>query len=106
MPQRLAVGLASVSRYADQAERSRARVAIGSFAAREGYALVEVFDVVGEIVRDEATIAALSSLAARADAAVLLVGGFLPMLRLERLASGTALTVVPVPIGLEATKGS
>jgi hypothetical protein len=96
MVQPLAIGLIKVGNYADPVERRRSHVSIGAFAHVEGYALVETFEIVGEAVRDAATILALRHLAVRAEADALLIAEDVPSSVLHRVVQGITLTSVVV----------
>jgi hypothetical protein len=93
----LALGLVSVSPHAGHLERTRARIRLGSFASREGYALAETFVVDGRPVRDEATFAAMRRLVTRHDGLALLVDGDVPAAPARAALRGLFAAVVPLP---------
>lgn len=98
MLQPMAVGLVRVKGEGRQIERRHLRVVVGAFAHVEGYALLEVFEVAGWAVRDEANLASLVRLATRTNAQALLVADDVPVQVVALAVKETGLRRVSVPM--------
>jgi hypothetical protein len=66
----LAVGVVRVPAHASRRFRDRARTEVASYVDREGFALVQLFEVDGRGSRDTAALTAAAELAERVDAAI------------------------------------
>jgi urease gamma subunit len=73
------------------------RVSLALRAAREGYAMAEVFDVGDPLVKDEAVFAALEELAGRIDAQAVVIAGRVDRARVHDIADRVRLMVLELP---------
>jgi hypothetical protein len=93
----LAVGLVHLIHPSTEPNRSQARVALAAYAHREGYCLLETFELNGNALRDELALEALDELASRTGARVLLVRGRADLERIAPLAGRSGLRVHAMP---------
>jgi hypothetical protein len=70
-------------------------------AAQEGYALLETFDVVGEPTLDDSVYDAVEAMATWSEAWALIVSGAVDRLRVDGIAVGWGMVVLPVPLTVE-----
>ncbi len=94
----LAVAVLHVRREMTVREYRSARSALALRLAREGYALLESFDVTGDAVADESTYDALQDLAARTEVRAVVVSAGVSLERVTRIAQQQGLQVVPVQL--------
>lgn len=92
----LAVGLIRHHGDPPVAVRREARLAFTARAAVDGYAVVEVFEVDGRAMRDEATLTELGARAREAAAHVVLASEEIDRSRLEAVAGRMKIKVLPV----------
>jgi hypothetical protein len=93
----LAVGLVQVSSRATEPIRSQARVALAAYAHKEGYCLLETFELDGNAVRDELSLNALHELAGRTGARVLLTRGRPDPVRVQSLTRSRGMRIHAMP---------
>lgn len=96
----LAIGMLHIDPNTPVRQRSRARIRLGAFAYREGYALLETFEVAGLPVRDDATHHELMQLVARHSVRVVLAADDVPFRQIERLQGSGLVAVTLVPRGV------
>jgi len=107
MPQPLAIGLINAGSSVDRVTRRRSRTLIDRFAEREGYALLETFEVVGDVVQDSSTLTVLEHLAARVGVGTLLVDYDITCFESPRLLDvSMTLIVVSRPVGPHASQSA
>ena len=94
----LAVAVLRVRREMTVREYRSARSALALRLAREGYALLESFDVTGDALADESTFCALQELAGRAEVSAVVVSAGVSLERVHRIADQERLQVVPVQL--------
>jgi hypothetical protein len=92
----LAVGLIRHHGDPPVSQRRRARLAFTARAAVDGYAVVEVFEVDGRAMRDEATLVELAACARDASAHVVLASEEVDRPRLEAMAGKVKIKVIPL----------
>ena len=96
----LIIGVLQLPPYVTHSQRSQARVALTIHAQTEGYALLEIFEVSGQPVKDDAAYAAIEDLADRTDAHALLLAGRVDRRRLARIAHEVQMNVLTIPTTL------
>jgi len=69
----------------------------------EGYALLETFDVVGDPALDESVYDAVEAISARSEASALIVSGAVDRCRVDAIAGGFGMVVLPVPLPVEVS---
>jgi hypothetical protein len=108
MPYPLAVGIFQLSRDAPTEDRRRARIEIGLCASREGYALLDTFDMGSWLRGGEDTLDAIRSLTDRHDLHAVIVIGNVDQQKVNDLADERRLITVrvPVPKALNTVPGS
>jgi hypothetical protein len=98
MPHPLAVGLFQLAKNAPAERRRRARIEIALCASREGYALLDTFDMDSRLRGGEETLDAIRSLADRHDIHAVIVVGEVDQSKVNELADERQLITVRVPI--------
>lgn len=96
----LAVGLIRHHGDPPVSVRREARLAFTARAAVDGYAVIEVFEVDGRAMRDDATLTALGARALEASAQVVLASEEIDRARLEAVAGRTKIKVLPMETAL------
>lgn len=81
----------------------RARASVAHRVAREGYALLETFDVVGDAALDESVYDAVESMATRGEASALIVSGAVDRSRVDGIAAGFGMVMLRVPLSVEVS---
>jgi len=84
-------------------EWRRARTAVAHRVTSEGYALLETFDVVGDPALDESVYDAVEAISARSEASALIVSGAVDRCRVDAIAGGFGMVVLPVPLPVEVS---
>lgn len=92
----LALGLIGHEPGSSSALRRQKRIALTGAAGAGGYAVLEIFEIAGSSVADEANLAALESVARQLHAGVLLVHGAVDGRTIQNLADTTDLDVVSI----------
>ena len=93
----LALGLVRSDPNALPAERSRTRIGFAGFAFQEGYALIEVFEMTGWSVRDDASLTALRDRAEWCGVRTLIVADDVPARALDAAVAGNTMVALVVP---------
>jgi hypothetical protein len=96
----LLIAVLQLPPYSTQAQRSQARVTLTIHSQTEGYALLEIFEVSGQPVKDDAAYAAIEDLAERTDAHALLLSGRVDNRRLAWIARAGQMTMLTMPTKL------
>ncbi len=92
-PRPLVIGLLGLDPYASPAQWHADRAVVEASAEREGYSLLEIFEVTGEGWVDDATYSAVEGLATRAGAVALMTRGSVSRKRVAQIAGRCGLTV-------------
>ncbi len=96
-PVPLAVGILQIGPSTSVRERSRARIRLGAFAYREGYALMQTFEMASQPVRDDATHQVLMQLVAKHSIRMVLVADDVPFRLFEKVQRSGLVGVMFVP---------
>jgi hypothetical protein len=98
MPYPLAVGIFQLAKDATPERRRRARIEIGLCASREGYALLDTFDMGSRLRGGEDTLNAIRSMTERHNIHAVIVVGDVDLARVNELADERRLITVRVPV--------
>jgi hypothetical protein len=93
----LLIAVLQLPPYVTHAERSHARVELSVRSGTEGYALLEIFEITGQPVKDDAAYGAIEDLAERTRARTLLLSGRVDHRRLAQIAQREQMTVLTMP---------
>ncbi|MFI7588812.1 hypothetical protein ACIB24_17225 [Spongisporangium articulatum] len=103
-PAPLAVGLVRAAPRKTMQERFRGKVRFGAWALKEGYALVETFEVSSAPAQDAKTIGAVRDLVDRCSIPTLIVMDDVPEQAVDRVRVGHELRVLTVAPELVETQ--
>lgn len=92
-PRPLALGVVRAVPNAAAKDRNEIRVALALFANEEGYALIDIFEVAGDTLRDEPVLRGVAELAEQTDAEALIVFGAVDRARVEEIADRVRMVV-------------
>jgi hypothetical protein len=101
MPYPLAVGIFQLDKHATAEQRRRARIEVALCASREGYALLDTYDMGSRLRGGEDTLDAIRSLTERHNIHAMIVVGEVDLTRVNDLADERRLITVRVPVSLD-----
>lgn len=97
----LAIALVRSHKSMSAQEWRGARAAVAVRIMHEGYALLDIFDVVGDATLDDSVYDAVEALAKWAEASAVVVSGSVDRRRVDGIAAGLGMVVLSVPYSVD-----